>query len=209
MNHYRSHAAEAGADVIMTQPVTWGACTPAGLAEHYDAVARELPVMIVTNVFAQRGMDLGLPTVELALQRGNVVAIKDDLCGEFARRLCLLAHERCAIFAGGFKENHLNMWPYGCGGYMSNFLEFKPEIAWRYWKAVEAGNLEEIRLVLNKYELPYVDLIRSFEGGVDSGIHGTLELFGLAQRFRRKPYYSLTDQDMAKLRAFFTDRGLL
>ena len=71
----------------------------------------------------------------------GVMAVKDDVGGEFICKLCLMTHDRWALSAGGQKQNHLLMLPYGVDGYLSTFISFKPEIAWRYWKAIEAGNL--------------------------------------------------------------------
>ena len=204
-------ARSVGADVVMAQPPNWGpSCTPQTLADHYEAVSQELPVMIVTNVFAAQGADFGLRTVDLTLDRcPNVVAIKDDLCGDFARRLCLLAHERCAIFAGGRKVNHMNMWPYGCDGYMSTFMSFRPEIAHRYWRAIEARDLESARAFIRDYDIPFSTFIATLTGGWNAGLHGTLELFGIVKRWRRKPYHSLDDAEMEKLREFLKDKGIL
>ena len=43
----------------------------------------------------------------------------------------------------------------------------------------------------------------------DAGIHGILELYGLARRWRRPPYYSLDDAEMASLAEFLEGKGLL
>jgi 4-hydroxy-tetrahydrodipicolinate synthase len=190
-----------GADVLMCLPPDWGgSCTPETLAEHYAEVAKVMPVMMVTNIFPARGTAFGIETIQRALDRSeNVVAIKDDVCGEFGRRVSLLAHSRCAIFVSGSKENHLNSLPYGCDGHMSTFLTFKPEIARRYWKAIHASDLQAARGVIRDCDIPFFDLIKAMPGGYDAGIHGVLELFGLAKRWRRKPYHSLSDGELAKL----------
>ena len=204
-------ARNIGADVVMAQPPNWGpSCTPQTLADHYRAVSEHLPVMIVTNVFSTQGADFGLETVRLTLdQCPDVVAIKDDICGDFARRLCLLAHERCAVFAGGQKVNHMDMWPYGCDGYLSTFMSFRPDIARQYWSAIEARDLEAARAIIRDYDMPFFDFISKFTGGWNAGLHGTLEVFGIAKRWRRKPYYSLDDAEMEKLRAFLRVKGIL
>jgi hypothetical protein len=38
--------------------------------------------------------------------------------------------------------------------------------------------------------------------GFDTGIHGALEIFGVCQRWRRLPYYSLSNAEMEKLADF-------
>jgi len=137
------------------------------------------------------------------------VAVKDDFCGPFARKLGLMAHGRCALFSGGMKQNHLDMWPYGCDGYLATFINFKPEVTHRYRAAIEARDLQEARAVIRDIDMPFFDLVFSLPGGSDAGIHGVYELFGICGRWRRAPYYSLSDADMERVAGFFGERGLL
>jgi len=208
---FAQYARDVKADMLMVMPPDWAqSSTPETLAEHYKAIAVYMPVMIVTNIFIQRGMDFGLRTIELSLDKSdNIVAIKDDFCGEFARKMSFLAYDRCAIVAGGQKQNHMNNHPCGCDGYLSTFMKFKPEIAWRYWKAIEKNDLKEASSVIKQYDMPFFDFISSFPGGFDAGLHGTFELFGLADRWRKPPYYSLNNQEIEKLAQFFKQKSLL
>jgi 4-hydroxy-tetrahydrodipicolinate synthase len=208
---FADYAREQGADVLMCLPPDWvGSCTSNTLVEHYATVAEHLPVMIVTGRFIARGHDFGLHTVDMALDRSReIVAIKDDISGEFARKLALLAHPRCAVFAGGQKQRHMDMWPYGCDGYMSTFINFKPEVTRAYWAAIEANDLGAASEVIRNIDMPYFDVVSKLPGGFDAGIHATYELFGVAERWRRPPYYSLSDEEMEQLGEFFRQRGLL
>ena len=204
-------AREVGADVVMALPPNWGpSSTSQTLAEHYATVARELPLMIVTGLFSTMGADFGLEAVERALDKSDrIVAIKDDVCGDFARRLCLLVHERCALFAGGQKVNHMNMWPYGCDGYMSTYLLFAPEISQAYWRAIEEKDLLTARQIIRDYDIPLFDFISGFTGGWNAALHGAFELFGIAGRWRRPPYYSLNDEELEEVAEFFRNKDLL
>jgi dihydrodipicolinate synthase/N-acetylneuraminate lyase len=102
---FAEFARQAGADLLMVMPPDWGgSCTPATLAEHYRAVATVMPVMLVSNVFIARGPKFGLDTLRLVLDATDqVVAIKDDMCGEFARKMSLLVQDRWAVVSGGQK----------------------------------------------------------------------------------------------------------
>ena len=208
---FADYAAGVGADVLMVLPPDWAAsCTPESLAVHYAAVARHIPVMLVTNLFIPRGAAFGLETVRRALELSpNIVSIKDDMVGDFARKLGLLAHERCALWAGGQKQNHLNMAPYGCVGYLSTFLTFKPEIAWAYWKAWASGDVAGAVAVIRDYDIPFFQAVSGCVGGFDAGIHGVLELKGFAGRWRPQPYHSLTDAEMERLKGTMKDAGWL
>ena len=202
---------EVGADVMMALPPNWGrSATPETLAAHYAEVSQHIPVMVVTNIFAPRGEAFGLRTLELTLDRAeNVVAVKDDLCGTFGRRMGLLVHDRWAVFAGGQKQNHMNAHPYGCDGYLSTFIAFKPEVAHRYWAAVQADDIPSAAAVIRDFDMPFFDLISGMPGGFDAGIHGVVALFGICERWRRPPYYSLSDADMERLDDGLRSIGIL
>ena len=203
---------DVGADVLMCRPPDWAlSCTPETLAEHYAAVAAHVPVMIVTNVFRPpRGPEFGLKTIGLALDMSdNVVAVKDDVIGDFARRLCMQVAGRCATFSGGLKVNHMNVVPYGVDGYLSTFITFKPSVTWEYWGAVESGDLAAACRIIKQVDMPFFDYIGALPGGFDAGIHGVMELFGITKRWRRKPYYSLNDEQMERLGDFLKRLGVL
>ena len=186
------------------------ATPPETQVAHYAAVAREIPVMVVTGPFIPRGSAFALETLKLVRDEvAGVYAVKDDMCGDFVRRMSLLVHDRWAVWSGGLKENHMNNLPYGCDGYLSTFITFKPQVAWDYWRAIEKNDLAKAKEIIRDYEMPYFDFIAKLPGGMDAGIHGTLELFGVAPRWRRKPYHSLSDEEMEKLKGFLTDKGWL
>ncbi|MDO9464909.1 MAG: dihydrodipicolinate synthase family protein [bacterium] len=208
---FAEYVRKIGADMLMVMPPDWaGSCTPETLAEHYAVVAGHIPVMIVTNVFISRGKEFGLKTLKRILEiSGNVLAVKDDMCGEFARKMSLLVYDRLAVVSGGQKQNHLDLLPYGCDGYLSTFTTFKPEVTRAYWKAIQSHDLNAARNIISKFDIPYFDFVMKLRGGFDAGLHGALELFGIAKRWRRAPYYSLNDEEMEQLADFFRGLSLL
>ena len=203
---FTRYAKEVGADMIMALPPNWGgSCTTETLVEHYTAVAEHLPLMVVTAAFS--GIQgTGLNVLEILRDKLPFLAVKDDICGAFAHKIGLLLYDKCVLVSGGMKENHLNMHPYGCDGYLSTYIIFKPEIARQYWQAIKVNDFKKAVAVIAKYDNPFFSICSSFPGGSDAVIHAAIEVFGIAQRWRRKPYYSLNDQEMEKLTDFF--RGL-
>lgn len=199
-----------GVDMLMVLPPDWGnSCMPSSLADHYAAIAREIPVMLVTNIFIRRGAAFGMDTIARALDASEgVVAIKDDMGGLFAQQLAARFSGRCAIWAGGRKQNHMNMAPFGAHGYLSTFLTFRPDIAHRYWNAWREGRLAEAVAVVRDIDMPFFDFITAHRGGFDAALHGILETHGLAERWRPLPYASLDDAEMERLRAWLAERGL-
>lgn len=207
---FAREAREAGADVLMVLPPNWGrSVTVDSLVGHYRAVAEEIPVMIVTAAYV--GIEaIGLEALKILVEaEPRIVALKDDLCGEFGRRVGRLCHPAWAVISGGQKQNHLDMHPYGCDGYMSTFLHFNPSIAHRYWELVIAGDLVTAALLIDRYERPYMDRILALPGGFDAGFHATLEVAGLAGRWRRAPYRSLTDVEYEAFSGFMSEMGML
>lgn len=130
-----------GADILMCLPPDWAqSCTSESLSEHYAEVSKYVPVMVVTNRFMRRSEEFALETIEKSLQKSeSVVAVKDDLCGQFAWRLGILAQKyNVATISGGRKSNHMNMLPYGVDGYLSTFIKVQ-------------GNLRPLNRAVPKY----------------------------------------------------------
>jgi 4-hydroxy-tetrahydrodipicolinate synthase len=207
---FAKYCNEIGIDLLMVSPPNWAnSCTVESFVEHYKTVARYIPVMLVTNVFFT-SQEIGLEAIKILRDTcDNILAIKDDLCGEFARKVSILVNGHWAVIAGGQKQNHMNMLPYGCNGYLSTFITFKPSITHRYWKCIKKNNLIGAREIIINYDMPLFDYLFRLQGGFDAGIHGILELYGIAQRWRRKPYYSLNDKEMEKLSDFLKKLYLL
>jgi len=208
---FARYAREVGADILMTLPPDWGhSCTAQSFADHYAAVSAEMPVMIVTAAFAPRPASLCRQAIKLTLEQApNVVAIKDDICGDLGRHLAILVSGRWVFFSGGQKSNHLDVWPYGCNSYLSTLITFKPEIAHRYWQAIEARDAQQAAQIIRDFDMPFFDYICGVNGGFDAAMHGIIELAGIAGRWRRAPYHTLNDQEMEALAAFTRQAGLL
>ncbi len=206
---FARYARDVGADVLMVLPPDWaGSCTAETFVAHYAAVAAEIPVMVVTNVFS-RSQAMGLEVLgRLRDETPGVIAIKDDLVGAFARKMALLLYGHWAIISGGQKQNHFDLIHYGCDGYLSTFVTFAPQITQRYWQAVQTEDWAEAARIIREYDMPYFDYVLSVKGGFDAALHGTYEHFGLSQRWRRPPYHSLTDEQMEELSQLFVDLKL-
>ena len=208
---FARYCVEVGADMLMVMPPDWAASTTVdSLVEHYRAVAQQIPVMLVTNYLGKRGTPFGLDLIKrLRDEVPGVMALKDDVGGAFIRKVCLLTHEEWALSAGGQKQSHMNMYPYGVGGYLSTFITFKPQIARRYFNAIQSGDLDAARVVIRDCDMPLFDYLIASEGSFDAAIHGVFELCGFAKRYRRPPYHSLTDEQMGDLADFLKEKKFL
>ncbi len=199
---------EIGADLLMAKPPE-GVSRPEDYAEYYAALGDEIPVMIVTNVFAAHDLKFSEQTMELVLERApGVVALKDDLIGEFITRIAPMVHDSWAVISGGQMKNHLFTHPYGCDGYMDVFKLLQPEISDAYWSAIEDGDMDRARAIVDRHDRPFFDAVCSVTGGFRAGMHAALEICGIAQRYHRRPLYSLSDEELAQLRGRLEEIGL-
>ncbi len=200
---------EWGVDLFMPLPPDWaGSCSEEGLADYYRAIAAEIPVMLVT---ALGGRPLPLSLIRNLLDgREPILAVKDDICGAYGKRLASMVQGRCAYLSGGRKQNHLDIAPYGAAGYLSVYQRFWPAVAQAYWQAVKIGRLDQAAAIINTYDASLMEELPAELGlHFDAVIHGCLELFGLAGRWRRNPYMSASDQQMEKIRQFFACRNII
>ena len=208
---FAKYAKDVGADLYMLLPATWAqGVTSESLANHFATVGEIMPVMAVTAMFHEYSDEFAMETLRLAIQKSsNFMAIKDDRGGMFVLQMCLEFHEQCAIFAGGRKEMHLSIAPFGCDGYMSNFVTFRPELSDRYWNGVVSKDFAVSREVIRDYEIPLWRYMMAIPKGWNAGAHALLEAYGIAGRWRRPPYTAIDDEEMEKFSTFLKSRKML
>jgi len=202
-------ADKAGADLTLVAPAARG-MTVEALVGYYRAVSAEHPVMILSGGMSSVGPQVAIRVVERLLREApGVVGMKEDFTPQFVHQACLLAYDKWAIFAGGAKETHLDMIPYGCDGYMSLFIHHKPKVAHHYWAAIEAGDLSEAAAIAHRYDFSLFNYFNSLAAGGDAGIHAMMELAGICGRWRRAPLPNVTDEEMARFKAFMDEHDML
>ena len=215
---YAEYCAEIGADILMLLPPDWAASTtPDTVVAHFNAAGAHMPLMLVTAFFTQSGV-MGHRTEQFRMdvigalyeRTPALVAIKDDVCGEFGNELCAKTHDRWSFVSGGWMMNHFPTVPHGANGYLCTFMSFKPDVAWQYWNRLKAGDLEAAKLVVDEIETPLREhMTTAYVGGPNAVIHGMMELFGVCSRHLRLPYHTLTDDQLEKLKDFARGKGIL
>lgn len=226
---FAKYCKELGIKILMVNPPDWaGSCTPMTLVEHYKTISKYINIMVVTNPFIDRGIEFGLNILKILKEKvPGIVAVKDDFGGAFGRRLALLNEGQWALTISGAvapgtylysKESFLEVYPYGYGGYISSHINFAPKVTHLFWNAIKKGDSSEAVKIINKYEISFSNFISSFStagisgatlAGGDAIYHGAIELFGVFKRWRRPPYYSLSDEEMERLKDFFKGLKLL
>ena len=207
---YGKYCAEIGADFLMLLPPDWaGQTTKDSIVSHFRAVSEHIPTMLVTAFFAQTGVfgprssAFNMEVIHaLYDQVSGLVAVKDDVLGDFGMNLCTTVHDRWAVVSGGGFKNHTLQIPYGVDGYLSLFMSFKPGIDWYYWKAIQTNDYGTSWKAIREIELPMKKYFFSVSGGFNPVVHGILELFGICKRYLPLPYHTLSDQQMEELADF-------
>jgi dihydrodipicolinate synthase/N-acetylneuraminate lyase len=85
----------------------------------------------------------------------------------------------------------------------------RPALAHDYWAAISSNNAAEVRRIIRDHDNPFFELVMGLPGGFNAGIQAVLELKHIAQRWRRKPYHSLRDQELELLAHGLKKLGLL
>jgi len=226
---FAKYCKELGIKILMVTPPDWASsCTIDTLVDHYNEISKHINIMFVTNYLIDRGMESGLNILRVLKEKvPGIVAVKDDFGGAFGKRLGLLNEGQWALTISGAvepgtylysKESFLEVWPYGYEGYISSHINFAPKVTHLFWGAIKKGDMFEAIKIIQKYEISFSNFIGSFSAGGISGAtlaggdaiyHGAIELFGVFKRWRRPPYYSLSDEEMERLKDFFKSLKLL
>ena len=209
MKELATALAAAGADLFLPFPAAWAdSVPPENLAGYYLECAKIIPLLLIYPAAVSPTAAIGVLDSVLK-QTDRVMAVKDDCCNNVSRRMAMQFGERLAIFAGGQKQNFLNILPYGATGYLSTLGMFRPDISRAFYDACRRQDALEVRRIIRDYDIPYFDLLVKQPGGFDAGIHATMELFGFGTRYRRAPYGNLTDADMEIFQQGLRDLNLL
>ena len=199
---FADYAKNLGAVIFMPLPPDWvQSGSNDNLVDFYTKISKVIPVMMVTNL-GKRAIPMNV--IETLMDNeNNVVAVKDDKCGQYGKEVAKVVNGRYAFLSGGRMMNHMDVMPYGVDGYLSVYMRFKPEIAYRYWDAVESNEIEEAISIIEKYDKPFMEELPKQLGlNFDALIHAAMEVSGICERWRRNPYMNANDEQMEYIREF-------
>lgn len=190
-----------GVDVLMSLPPMDHAKDIAGLAAHFGAIARFIPVMLVGAP--------PLPLLDRLIDEPQVCCFKEDGSVEYATGLFQKYARHWKIMTGGVLERHLAEWPFGCTAYMDWSALFAPAVTRRYWSAIQSADAGAAAAIVREIEAPLFAAGRDYRGGWQSLWRSAIALNGVAQRYLRAPQVSATDADLARVRPLLRKIGLL
>lgn len=166
-----------------------------GFVKHFEELARNTRLALVLRAAGLRG-PMPMSLVSRLMNIESVVAMKQDADETYMRECLIHFRGRLNSYAGNW-EWLLQGLPYGCTASFGVFSTFAPEVSARFWKAIDANDLNAAKEMVLKYEHPWLhEFSYPFW-------HASLEYFGVASRYLRPPERTYTDAEMAKLKTFY------
>jgi len=173
---------------------------PAGdddeVVEHYRQVAAATQMPIVLHG------DFATPLLKKLVQIDSIVALKEDISLSYYIDGMIRFGKRINCFSGGGLDWFMVAQPYGANAYFDSYATFFPEVAVRFWQAVQRGDYATETDIIEKYDHPF---IQNFSAPF---WHATLEYFGVAGRYLRPPQRSYSDAEMANVKQFYDKLGV-
>lgn len=190
---YAAYAHSVGADAVQI-------LLPPGSEDASVDHVRQIAVRVPLALVLQGAPPFSL--VERLVQIPSVVSMKEDGTEKYYVDVVRKYGKRMAIFCGGQKWRYLVGQPYGSPAYFSTFSTFAPEIATRFWGAIEKHDMAKAYEIVEKYDLPFFDFVLTEPPSFPAYWRGFLEYFGVAKRYVRAPDKCCTDADMKRIAAF-------
>ncbi|MEX0612100.1 MAG: dihydrodipicolinate synthase family protein, partial [Pirellulales bacterium] len=166
------------------------------LFEHFLAISKSTSLPTVLHgVYS-------LPLLRRLAEIESIVAMKED--GELTYYIDRIIEfgDRFEIFSGGAENRFLVGYPYGARAFFSTYTGFAPDKPMLFWEAIRSDDLKRAVTLTTTYDYPF---IRRF---THPFWHATLEYFGVAKRYMRKPFETLPDNQLAEVKAFFDGQGI-
>ena len=167
------------------------------IAQFYQDVATQTSLGIVLH---------GEYSVELLtelVKNKSIVGMKEDVDYPYYINRQIMFGDKLAIFGGGNDGRYLHGMPYGSPAYYSSMYTYAPEMAQKYWQALQKKDMKTAAEILLKYDFPF---IKEFTPALWSA---AIEYFGGPDRFiRPKITEALSETELKKMRDLFSKMGL-
>jgi 4-hydroxy-2-oxoglutarate aldolase len=202
-------AAEVGADaaVLITPSYYRGKMDGAALQRHFEAVAEASPIpVILYNMPANTGVDMGADVVVKLAKHPNIVGLKDSSgnvvkIGDIVRQV----DPSFQVFAGsaGFLYAALCL---GAVGGVLALANVAPERCVDMYNSAREGRHDEARQLQHRLIPPNTAVTAGF--GI-SGLKVALDLVGMYGGPVRGPLLPLNEQQTATLKKILEDASIL
>jgi 5-dehydro-4-deoxyglucarate dehydratase len=204
-------ARDAGADGLLVLPPYLVQGGPAGLRDHYLALAESTDLDIIIY---QRDNAIFTPDVVADLAAlPNVVGFKDgygdlDLMQRIVSAVRTRHGDGALLYLNGLPTAEMSQLAYrgiGVEGYSSAVFCFAPDIAMGFHRAYRAGDLELVNALLDRFYRPLVELRRLGAGYAVSLVKAAVRLEGLDAGPVRPPLAEAAPEHIERVRELIAE----
>lgn len=200
-------AAERGAHGLLVVTPYYNKPPQSGLLAHFRTVAdaTDVPVMLY-DIPGRSGVPIAVHTLIALAEHPQIRAVKDAKSDFWAATQVMRATD-LTWYSGNDGETILHM-AQGAAGVVGVTTHVAPAEFAQLVTAMEAGDLSTARS-LHQRLVPAVDAVMGITQGAMAAKAGLVEQGVLAYATVRSPLVSLTDDELARLRAGLKESGLL
>lgn len=192
---YAKYCEERGADAVQIL-LPKGVTDEDELYKHFLTISQSTRLPIVLHGEYSRPLLTRLSEID------SIVAMKEDGQLTYYIDRAIGYGDRFEIFSGGAENRYLVGYPYGSRAFFSTYTGFAPDKPMKFWAAIRNDDLKQAVSITKKYDYPFISRF------THPFWHGTLEYFGLAKRYMREPFKTLTDAEFAEIKPFFDSQGV-
>lgn len=200
---YVRYAEAVGASAVQVNPPKDANEDIAKAVKYYKDIANNTSLGIVLHGYYS--VDLLKQLVKIK----SIVALKEDVkdLSYYIDRQIVFG-DRLAIFSGGDDARYLYGYAYGSPAYFSILYTYAPEIAQKFWEAIQKKDLKTAVSIVSKYDVPF---IKQFTPAFWCA---ALEYLGGSQRYIRpkkgdpSKFKTLTGEELTDMKEFLCKIGL-
>lgn len=199
-------AKEEGVDGLLVITPYYNRPTQEGLYRHFQAVAAAVPLpMVVYNVPARTGCDLGVDTLERLTEIREIVGVKEATGSvQRAQQIVTRLGQRMPVYCADDAINY-PLYAIGAQGCISVVSNVAPKLIASGWNAVVAGDHARAS-ALHLRSLPLTEAL--FVESNPIPVKAALGLLGLSSTETRIPLTEASDTTVARLKKALADLGL-
>ena len=175
---------------------------PEGVKDEDKLYAHFLKISQSTDLPLVLHGEYSRPLLERLAKIDSIVAMKEDGQLTYYIDRIIGFGDRIEIFSGGAENRYLVGYPYGARAFFSTYTGFAPDKPMKFWDAIRNNDLKQAVTITKKYDYPFISRF------THPFWHATLEYFGVAKRFMRKPFETLPESQLPEIKAFFDGQGI-
>jgi len=196
------HAYNSGADAISSVPPFYYRFEFNEIYNYYKELATAVPIpLIIYNIPATTGVEIGLPAIKRLAEIDNVTGIKYTSFNHYdMQRISEFNNGRITVYSGA-DEMCVSGLIMGANGLIGSFYNLMPEFYVKIYKqVVEQKDIESARKNLLIANDIIQTVLKYGPSGAQVGIKPAMKLMGIDCGTVRKPFKRLSAEDIENMK---------